>query len=110
MHGNARLTHKGRQLVAERMAAGTPAATVARQMGYAGDTSAPSDDAVDRAHAAGHQATEDPQVWRRRHSGCSNLSGWASRSAGHDRSGGERLADSSSSCPRFIAATAALDG
>jgi transposase-like protein len=33
MHGNARLTHKGRQLVAERMAAGTPAATVARQMG-----------------------------------------------------------------------------
>ena len=33
MHGNARLTHKGRQLVAERMQAGTPAATVARQMG-----------------------------------------------------------------------------
>lgn len=32
MHGNARLTHKGRQLVVERMRAGTPAATVARQM------------------------------------------------------------------------------
>ncbi|HET9732927.1 MAG TPA: IS481 family transposase [Acidimicrobiales bacterium] len=32
MHGNARLTHKGRQLVVERMLAGTPAATVARQM------------------------------------------------------------------------------
>jgi transposase InsO family protein len=33
VHGNARLTHKGRQLVVERLVAGTPAASVARQAG-----------------------------------------------------------------------------
>lgn len=38
MHGNARLTHKGRQLVVERIEAGTPAATVARQMNVSRDT------------------------------------------------------------------------
>ena len=38
LHGNARLTHKGRQELAERMTAGTPAATVARQMNVSRDT------------------------------------------------------------------------
>jgi transposase InsO family protein len=38
MHGNARLTHKGRQLVVERIEAGTPAATVARQTNVSRDT------------------------------------------------------------------------
>ena len=38
MHGNARLTYKGRQLLVERMRAGTPAAMVARQMNVSRDT------------------------------------------------------------------------
>jgi transposase InsO family protein len=38
LHGNARLTHKGRQLLVERCEAGTPAATVARQMNVSRDT------------------------------------------------------------------------
>jgi len=38
LHGNARLTHKGRQIAAERCEAGTPPATVARQMNVSRDT------------------------------------------------------------------------
>ena len=38
MHGNARLTHRGRQELVERIAAGTPVATVARQMNVSRDT------------------------------------------------------------------------
>lgn len=38
MHGNARLTHRGRQELVERIQAGTPAATVARQMNVSRDT------------------------------------------------------------------------
>ncbi|HVM08024.1 MAG TPA: IS481 family transposase [Acidimicrobiales bacterium] len=38
MHGNARLTHRGRQEVVERLKAGTPPATVARLMNVSRDT------------------------------------------------------------------------
>lgn len=38
MHGNARLTHRGRQELVKRLQAGTPAATVARLMNVSRDT------------------------------------------------------------------------
>ena len=38
MHGNARLTHRGRRELVERIQAGTPVATVARQMNVSRDT------------------------------------------------------------------------
>jgi transposase InsO family protein len=38
LHGNARLTHRGRQELVERIEAGTPVATVARQMNVSRDT------------------------------------------------------------------------
>ena len=38
LHGNARLTHRGRQELVERIKAGTPVATVARQMNVSRDT------------------------------------------------------------------------
>ena len=38
MHGNARLTYRGRQELVERVQAGTPAATVARHMNVSRDT------------------------------------------------------------------------
>jgi transposase InsO family protein len=38
LHGNARLTHRGRQELVERINAGTPVATVARQMNVSRDT------------------------------------------------------------------------
>jgi transposase InsO family protein len=38
LHGNARLTHRGRQELVKRIAAGTPVATVARQMNVSRDT------------------------------------------------------------------------
>jgi transposase InsO family protein len=38
LHGNARLTHRGRQELVERVKAGTPVATVARQMNVSRDT------------------------------------------------------------------------
>jgi transposase InsO family protein len=38
LHGNARLTHRGRQELVKRIKAGTPVATVARQMNVSRDT------------------------------------------------------------------------
>jgi transposase-like protein len=38
LHGNARLTHRGRHELVERIEAGTPVATVARQMNVSRDT------------------------------------------------------------------------